>query len=37
MAMNAPSIGRDGRVKLVQVGMLTPDSINNVVEPLLRE
>jgi peroxiredoxin len=30
-------VGRDGKVKLVQVGMLTPDAIKSVVEPLLRE
>jgi peroxiredoxin len=30
-------IGRDGKVKLVQVGMLTPDAIKNVVEPLIAQ
>ena len=30
-------VGRDGKVKLVQVGMLTPDAIQKVVEPLITE
>jgi thiol-disulfide isomerase/thioredoxin len=30
-------IGRDGTVKLVQVGALTADTINKVVEPLISE
>jgi cytochrome c-type biogenesis protein len=30
-------VGRDGKVKLVQVGMLSPDAIGNVVEPLIAQ
>lgn len=30
-------VGRDGKVKLVQVGILSKDAIKNVVEPLISE
>ena len=30
-------VGGDGKVKLVQVGMLTPDAIKSVVEPMISQ
>jgi predicted transcriptional regulator len=30
-------VGKDGTVKLVHVGLLTADTINKVVEPLISE